>query len=87
LTIVTRRWVVPWGIAVGLFPFYAFMAGVPSAWVFPGRYAHQILPFAAMAVAYAWVGPPLIVWRWLSGRRALPPATPSLRGDVALAQG
>ncbi len=87
LTIVTRRWVVPWGIAVGLLPFYAFMAGVPSAWVFPGRYAHQILPFAAMAVAYAWVGPPLIVWHWLSGRRALPPATPSLRGDVALAQG
>jgi hypothetical protein len=82
---LARQWVVPWGIVVGLFPFYAFMAGVPSQWVFPGRYAHQVLPFAAMAVAYAWVHPPLIVWRWFTSRRASPPASPSVRGATVLA--
>jgi hypothetical protein len=68
LTIVTRQWLAPWGIAIGLFPFYAFMAGVPSAWVFPGRYAHQVLPFAAMAVSYAWVAPLSAAWRLISRR-------------------
>jgi hypothetical protein len=87
LTVLMRQWLVPWAIAVGLFPFYAFMAGVPSTWVFPGRYAHQVLPFAAMAVAYAWVGPPILAWRWFAGRRTSPPKSPDLRRDVVLAQG
>ncbi len=87
LTIVTRQWLVPWGIAVGLLPFYAFMAGVPSAWVFPGRYAHQVLPFAAMAVAYAWMAPALAAWRWYGGRIAVHHRAPAPGGGVAFAKG
>jgi hypothetical protein len=86
LTTLTRRWLVPWGIAVGLFPFYAFMAGVPSAWVFPGRYAHHILPFAAMAVAYAWTYPASIGWRWAAGRHASSFAKRYFEREVARVQ-
>ncbi|NBR94441.1 MAG: hypothetical protein EBT44_06435 [Actinobacteria bacterium] len=67
-SVVSGRWIIPWGIAMTLLPFYAFMAGVPNPWVFPGRYAHQALPFAALAVAWAVCGLPIIGISWFNKR-------------------
>ena len=67
-SVVSGRWIIPWGIAMTLLPFYAFMAGVPNPWVFPGRYAHQALPFAALAVAWAVCGLPIIGISWFNRR-------------------
>jgi hypothetical protein len=50
--LVGRRWLVPGLVVISLVPFYAFLAGVPNPWVFPSRYAHHALPFAALAAAY-----------------------------------
>ena len=68
LSVVSGRWIIPWGIAMTLLPFYAFMAGVPNPWVFPGRYAHQALPFATLAVAWAVCGLPIIGISWFNRR-------------------
>ena len=68
LAVVSGRWIIPWGIAMTLLPFYAFMAGVPNPWVFPGRYAHQALPFAALAVAWAVCGVPIMGISWFNRR-------------------
>jgi 4-amino-4-deoxy-L-arabinose transferase-like glycosyltransferase len=73
LLLICRRWVVPFALVIALVPFYAFLAGVPNSWVFPGRYAHHALPYAEMGAAYAlWFVPLGIVGRWRGrhGRRA-----------------
>jgi hypothetical protein len=69
LLVLARRWLVPATIVLGLLPFYAFLAGVPNPWVFAPRYAHHVLPFAALAAGSA-VTAPLIALRWLLIRRA-----------------
>ena len=69
LSVVSGRWIIPWGIAMTLLPFYAFMAGVPNPWVFPGRYAHQALPFATLAVAWAVCGVPIMGISWFNRRK------------------
>jgi hypothetical protein len=62
--LVGRRWLVPGLVVISLVPFYAFLAGVPNPWVFPARYAHHALPFAALAAAYGLWFLPI----WLSTR-------------------
>jgi hypothetical protein len=66
LLLLARRWAVPFALVISLAPFYAFLAGVPNPWVFPGRYALHALPYAEMAVAFGMWGVPL----WLAGRVA-----------------
>jgi len=82
LLLAARRWVVPFAILSGLLPFYAFLAGVPNPWVFAGRYAHHVLPFAELAAATAICAVPiglqriihrLAVQRRLRGTGASPP--------------
>ena len=65
LLVLRRKWAVPFAIVVGLGTFYAFMAGVPSPWVFAPRYAHHVLPYTEMAAAYAiWFVPLWLLRLW-----------------------
>jgi hypothetical protein len=78
--LVDRRWLVPFALAVSLLPFYAFMAGVPNPWVFPGRYAHHALPYAALAAAYALWFLPRVALRHLRRGHATVPSKSSALG-------
>ncbi|HEX2036400.1 MAG TPA: hypothetical protein VHS99_19630 [Chloroflexota bacterium] len=77
LLLAHRRWLVPFAVLIALLPFYAFLAGVPNPWVFPSRYAHHVMPFAALAIGYCvWVIiqgltwlPRRLVQRWAPGRQ------------------
>jgi len=69
--IVMRKWHVPFLLLATLLPFYAFMAGVPNPWVFPGRYAHHAYPYAELAAAAGLCAVPLAalsLWRRQRGR-------------------
>jgi hypothetical protein len=92
LLVAARRWVVPFAILAGLLPFYAFLAGVPNPWVFAGRYAHHVLPFAELAAATAICAMPIGLWRIIQRRpvaRRLPsivPFTPAWRHERGAAR-
>lgn len=92
LLLAARRWVVPFAILAGLLPFYAFLAGVPNPWVFAGRYAHHVLPFAELAAATAICAVPIGLWRiiqrWPVERRLpnLIPFTPAWRHERGAAR-
>jgi hypothetical protein len=78
MMIVTRRWFALFMLVAMLAPFYAFLAGVPNPWVFPGRYAHHALPYAAMAAAYGIAFVPVWLvsrWRARAGRNGRAPLT------------
>ncbi|HEU5317079.1 MAG TPA: hypothetical protein VFX49_13300 [Chloroflexota bacterium] len=73
LLLLLRRWLVPGTILLGLLPFYAFLAGVPNPWVFAPRYAHHVLPFAALAAGTAAVAPLFALHAALARRGASGP--------------
>jgi hypothetical protein len=70
LLLITRKWLAPFAIVIGLAPFYAFLAGVPNPLVFAPRYALHVLPYAEIAVAYALCIVPLFVTNWWRSRPA-----------------
>jgi hypothetical protein len=67
LLLIGRRWLVPFALAVTLFPFYSFMAGAPGPMFVP-RYAHHALPYAELAAATALCALPLALWWGIRGR-------------------